>query len=160
MSFIKKFKYQLKIKYLRKFRYYFKKKFPKINRVIKIFKNKENFKFEGWDMYLKLYSPWDQPNKNYTLDTFENINNELYALVKNKKFILSQFSNSHDIFDVLNTLRWRHYLVVYTAHLALTRTKSKNFVECGVCDGLTIFLRLKQLIYLIVIIIYTIHGML
>ena len=116
-----------------------KKKFPKINRVIKVFRNKENFQFEGWDMYLKLYSPWDQPNKNLTFDMFEAINNKIYKLVESKKFILSQFPNSHDIFDVLNGLRWRHYLIVYTSYLAISRTKSKNLVECGVCDGLTMF---------------------
>ena len=116
-----------------------KKKFPKINRVIKVFRNKENFQFEGWDMYLKLYSPWDQPNKNLTFDMFEAINNKIYKLIESKKFILSQFPNSHDIFDVLNSLRWRHYLIVYTSYLAISRTKSKNLVECGVCDGLTMF---------------------
>ena len=139
MSLFKDFKYNLRINYLRKLRFFFKKNFPKINRIVKIIKNKEKFQFEGWDMYLKLYSPWDKSNQNPTFDTFEKTNNKLYELVENNKFILSQFPKSHDIIDVLDSLRWRHYLVTYTAYLAITRTKSKNFVECGVCDGLTAF---------------------
>jgi hypothetical protein len=90
-------------------------------------------------MYLKSSSPWDEPNKNSTFQIFEKINNEMFQLIENKKFTLSQFSKSPDIFDVLNSLRWRHYLVVYTSILAISKTKSGNFVECGVCDGLTIF---------------------
>ena len=34
----------------------------------KVLRNKEKYKFEGWNMYLKFYSPWDQPNKNLTFD--------------------------------------------------------------------------------------------
>lgn len=129
---------------MKKLKNLFKKKFPNTNKAFKVLRNKEKFKFEGWNMHLKLYSPWDQPNKNLTFDNFEATNNEMYHLVKNKKFILSQFSEYDDIINVLNSLRWRHYLVSYSSHLAISRTKSKNLVECGVCDGLTIFYAFKS----------------
>ena len=139
MTFIKDFKNSLRVKYLRKIRYFSQNKFPKINKILRILKNKDKFNFEGWNMHLKSHSPWQFNNKNRVNETFQSIENDINDLIKENKFELTQFKNSHDIFDVLKQLRWRHYLVSYTSSLANKITKSKTLVECGVADGLTMF---------------------
>jgi hypothetical protein len=91
--------------------------------------------------------PW-QKTLNKESKDFEKINDKMKTLVKSNKFILSQIlkeekKKKKKISHVLNTLdqlKWRHYIVYITALLAIKNQKEKlNFVECGVCDGLTIF---------------------
>ena len=139
MSSFRKVKYFLRIKYLRRFRYFLKKKFPKTHKILRILRDKDKFNFVGWNMHLKSHSPWQFNNKNKIYEKFKSTENEINKLILENKFELTQFKNSHDIFDVLNQLRWRHYLVVYTASLANLLTSCKNLVECGVADGLTIY---------------------
>jgi len=44
-------------------------------------------------------------------------------------------------------LRWRHYIVFWTARWAATvpASSAPNFVECGVCDGLTAYFALRAI---------------
>jgi hypothetical protein len=65
----------------------------------------------------------------------------LRSIVQQGKFVLSQFAESPNKDVVLDELRWRHYLVYWSALYAAqnTATSKKNYAECGVCDGLTIF---------------------
>jgi len=46
-----------------------------------------------------------------------------------------------DQIEFLDELNWRHYIVFWSATYAIKNTKIEqtNLVECGVCDGLTIF---------------------
>ena len=103
--------------------------------------------FNGWGMITYTNLPW-QNTKNKESIEFEKINNKMKLLVKSNKFKLSQIlkeekEKKKKINHVLNTLdqlKWRHYIVYISALLAIKNQKKKiNLVECGVCDGLTIF---------------------
>jgi len=66
-------------------------------------------------------------------------------MVRQGKFVLSQFSAKPDKDEVLDELQWRHYVVYWSALYAAQNTEicRKNYAECGVCDGLTIFYALS-----------------
>ena len=59
-------------------------------------------------------------------------------LICSKKIRLTQF-RQNCVVEVVAALRWRHYFVHWTASEAahLESSSTKNFVELGVCDGLT-----------------------
>ena len=108
-----------------------------------------NLTFTGWGMTTNTNPPWTSNNNNEALK-FEKINNKLIQLIKDEKFILTQFSmkekgkNKKEEIEIyllaLDTLKWRHLIVYYSFLLAKKFTqKEMNIVECGVCDGLTIF---------------------
>ena len=81
--------------------------------------------------------------KNKTSIGYKNAESKILDRLKKKKFYLSQFSykikNFQDNLDIIKDLRYRHYYVYYSSLLAFNNTSSKNIVECGVCDGLTVF---------------------
>ena len=105
--------------------------------------------FAGWGMTTATNPPWTYNNNNEIIK-FEEINNKLIQLIKDEKFILTQFrmkeegkNRKEEIENYLLTLdafKWRHLIVYYSFLLAKKFTqKEMNIVECGVCDGLTIF---------------------
>ena len=105
--------------------------------------------FTGWGMTTTTNPPWTFNNNNEIIK-FEEINNKLIQLIKDEKFILTQFrmkekgkNKKKEIEDYLlnlDALKWRHLIVYYSFLLAKKFTqKEMNIVECGVCDGLTIF---------------------
>lgn len=100
-------------------------------------------KFNGWGLISERDLPWDSIYKNNHLKNFEKIEKKLLYKIKNKKFYLSQFKSFQNSFkknyDILNGLKYRHYYVYLSTLIADKNTKSQNYVECGVCDGLTIF---------------------
>ncbi len=109
--------------------------------------------FNGWGMITYTNLPW-KDTKNEDSIKFEKTNKRMISLIKDKKFNLSQIlkeerKNNNKINHVLKTLeelKWRHYVVFISALLALKNSKKKiNLVECGVCDGLTIFYVLNAL---------------
>ncbi len=108
-----------------------------------------NFTFAGWGMTTTTNPPWTYNNNNEIIK-FEEIDNKLIQHIKNEKFILTQFgmkekskNTKREIENYLLTLKelkWRHLIVYYSFLLAKKFThKEMNIVECGVCDGLTIF---------------------
>ena len=108
-----------------------------------------NFTFVGWGMTTTTNPPWTYNNNNEIIK-FEEINNKLIQHIKDEKFILTQFgmkekskNTKREIENyllTLNDLKWRHLIVYYSFLLAKKFThKEMNIVECGVCDGLTIF---------------------
>jgi hypothetical protein len=108
-----------------------------------------NFTFAGWGMTTTTNPPWTYNNNNEIIK-FEEIDNKLIQHIKNEKFILTQFgmkekskNTKKEIENYLLTLKelkWRHLIVYYSFLLAKKFThKEMNIVECGVCDGLTIF---------------------
>lgn len=108
-----------------------------------------NLTFDGWGMTTTTNPPWTYNNNNEIIK-FEEINNKLIQLFKDGKFILTQFrikdgkKNKKEEIEkclkTLDTLKWRHLIVYYSFLLAKKFTqKEMNIVECGVCDGLTIF---------------------
>ena len=91
--------------------------------------------FSGWGMVTHTHPPWlsDDP----TSRDFLVAHNELTELVVSGRFKLSQFDGT-DLRAVMASLMWRHYVVFWSA-----RHCPGNLVECGVCDGLTVWYALK-----------------
>ena len=132
---------------MKKIRNLFRKKFPKINKIFKILRDDIDFRFSGWGMNIRNYSPWDTSSKNIVFSEFNKSHQKLLELVINKKFTINEFTLSMfggDEIQLLNDLRWRHYIVHFTASLAFSQTNSKNIVECGVCDGMTAFFAINK----------------
>ena len=122
-----------KIKFLKTLKMKIKKK--KINKHIQ---------FQGWGMTTTQAPPWIGVSTNKTYIEFNKAEKILFKNIKLKKFNLSQFSNEKNILEVLKSLRYRHYIVYYSSLLAFSGTKSRNIVECGVCDGLTVFFAINK----------------
>jgi O-methyltransferase len=101
--------------------------------------------FSGWGMTTSTTTPpWVNsfPGKELEqVSGFEAANHEMFERVRDSKFALSQFSNEKNPIEVLSGLQWRHYFVYWSAFYAARRAEGavKNLVECGVCDGLTVF---------------------
>jgi len=104
--------------------------------------------FRGWGMTTVANLPWSQPAafSGFEAD-YSDCNKFLNNLISSKSFTLSQFSAENDISSVLEGLMWRHYIVYWSASFAAKNTKirSKNLVECGVCDGLTAYFAMTAL---------------
>ena len=112
-----------------------------------------NISFNGWGMIATTNLPWKNTSNIDSLN-FERINLSLIKLVKKKKFIISQLlreekkekNKINHVLKTLEELKWRHYIVYISALLAKKSSKKNiNFVECGVCDGLTIYYALNAL---------------
>jgi len=131
--------------------------FPKFFQIIFLILNKvdsdklesliKDQKFFGWGLTSTRSPPWIGTSKNKTYYGFQIIKDELLKKIESNKFYLSQFYNSPEIKDAakhLNELDYRHYVVYYSSLLAFENTQSRNIVECGVCDGLTIFFAMNK----------------
>jgi hypothetical protein len=93
--------------------------------------------FVGWKMATGTLPPWSNGGSNSLSIAFAKCDEDLAFNVLSRKVILTQFRQ-----DSVNTevaqLRWRHYIVYWSATVAsLLAGNDKNFVEMGVCDGLT-----------------------
>lgn len=101
--------------------------------------------FRGWGMSTFTHTPWGSATEHGEVEAnFNHTYIQLVELVRNKLFNLTQFKGENQI-KVLEALLWRHYIVFWSASFAAknTRNGAKNFVECGVCDGLTSFFALS-----------------
>ena len=95
--------------------------------------------FKGWGMVTYTLTPWNNDNH---LSEFEKSNNIIVKKIKNNEIILSQFSHYSNtkLWNEMTNLQWRHYIVYWSTEYVMNKvTNSNNFVECGVCDGLTIY---------------------
>ncbi len=104
--------------------------------------------FEGWGMTTTTRTPWENDGNHFLTKSFSEAHNKIKNLVKNNKFILSQFPQMFpgiDQLKFLDELSWRHYIVYWSTVYAIKNTKvdHNNLVECGVCDGLTIYYALS-----------------
>lgn len=102
--------------------------------------------FSGWGMTTtSTYPPWLDKNSNScpaVVKGFNSAHEEIIKRVSKNKFLLSQIpGNIEKQIQLLESLKWRHYLVYWSARLAAQQSlkKETNFVECGVCDGLSLF---------------------
>ncbi|MBC7751023.1 MAG: hypothetical protein H7Z73_04795, partial [Candidatus Saccharibacteria bacterium] len=99
--------------------------------------------FHGWGLTSITSPPWNGGGTNSLAQNFSRADALLKTLVQDKKFVLSQFKHmsAADEMKFLGELNWRHYMVYWSSAYAVKNTESaiKNFAECGVCDGLTIF---------------------
>ena len=131
--------------------------FPKLFQIIFIILNKvesdeleilvKDIKFSGWGLSSTRSPPWIGTSKNKTYYGFKIVKEELLEKIKSNKFYLSQFYNSPEVkkpLKYLNEMDYRHYVVYYSSLLAFENTESRNIVECGVCDGLTIFFAMNK----------------
>jgi hypothetical protein len=132
---------------MKNIKYLLKKIFPKLYTIMKIIFNKHelNIKFSGWGMKIEQSPPWMGTVKVPLSINFLKIKKKLIRRIKSNKFILSQFlnephiNNTQDVIKQLNELDYRHFIIYYATNSSYNNTKSKNIVECGVCDGLTVF---------------------
>ncbi len=94
--------------------------------------------FVGWKMATATCPPWSNGGSNALAISFTNCDTELAELIASRKVILSQFRPASVSTEVMQ-LRWRHYIVYWSATVAsrIAGGGDKNFVEMGVCDGLT-----------------------
>lgn len=111
----------------------------------------KNIKYYGWGLSSSCHTPWDGYSKNKTSLEFELANDRLIKKIKNKNFFLSQFCHDgskslEEILEIINELKYRHYVVYYSALVAYENTNSRNIAECGVCDGLTAFFAINKFI--------------
>ena len=131
--------------------------FPKFFQIIFLILNKvdsdeletlvKDLKFSGWGLTSTRSPPWIGISKNKTYLGFKIIKDELLKKIESDKFYLSQFYNSPGVqnpMKYLNEMDYRHYVVYYSALLAFENTKSRNIVECGVCDGITVFFAMNK----------------
>lgn len=100
-------------------------------------------KFNGWGLISQRDMPWDSKYENKYLKNFKKIEKKFLKKIKDRTFNLSQFNSFENSYEknfyILLGLKYRHYYVYLSTLIANRNTKSNNYVECGVCDGLTIF---------------------
>jgi len=100
-------------------------------------------KFNGWGLISQRDMPWDSKFENKYLKNFKKIEKKFLKKIKDRTFNLSQFNSFENSYEknfyILLGLKYRHYYVYLSTLIANRNTKSNNYVECGVCDGLTIF---------------------
>jgi len=104
--------------------------------------------FDGWGM--KTYHrtpPWigmeDGLGKSFSI-----VNDSVIKSGQSGQLYLSQFAESMDIVSLLRELSWRHFIIFWSVHHVFKSvgvSAHKNFVECGVCDGLTIMYALRAM---------------
>jgi len=143
-------KYQIK-KNKDKNKSFLSKKFNTIKNFIKkkySFSNKNKYKisFSGWGMETTFPSPPWINSTNVDDINFVSCHENLKLLVSNKEFFLSQFSlPDTNYIKILDELKWRSYIIYNSIICSINLSKNNDFkiVECGVCDGLTIFYALS-----------------
>tara|TARA_Y100000389_G_C17360848_1_gene463664 strand:+ start:58 stop:951 length:894 start_codon:yes stop_codon:yes gene_type:complete len=109
-------------------------------------KDLDNLSFSGWGMTTTFSKPPWRNSKSIDNQNFNNFHDELNQLIIKKEFFLSQFYLPDTNYEkVLEELKWRSYIIYNSTLLSLNFAKGKkhNIVECGVCDGLTVFFALK-----------------
>jgi hypothetical protein len=104
--------------------------------------------FSGWGMNTYTLTPWCNGGGNDLAWDFLKTNEELLSKVNEGKFNLLQFKDIPDKKRELDSLMWRHYIVFWSARYAAKIANNypvKNLIECGVCDGLTIYFAMSSL---------------
>jgi len=131
---------------IKKFKRFIKKNLPKTFKILKLLKQKNNdISFDGWGLLTtSTNSPWENDNKNSKI--FNRIHSKILDDIKKRNFIDTTPGNDiHDSIETLECLKWRHYIIYISVNLALDSNNKKNFVECGVGDGLSISYVLDQI---------------
>lgn len=94
--------------------------------------------FVGWKMATGTRVPWHDGGSNTLAQAFAQCDRELAGYIDLRQVVLSQFQPK-SVMTEITQLRWRHYLVYWSATVAsrIAGGDQRNFVEMGVCDGLT-----------------------
>ncbi len=109
--------------------------------------------FIGWyGMSLRTLPPWintSSKSKNKLGQEFLHADKELRELVLKGEFRILQFEQYKNVglFELLDGLMYRHYIVFWSAIIAANNTNSKlkNYVEVGVADGLCMYFTNKAI---------------
>ncbi len=129
---------------IKKIKYFFWNNFPKTVKIYGALFNKNPFNtFKGWGLITTgNQPPWFLKNISSSKENkkFLEIHNNFKKNVKNNNFKLSQYENEPNQDEIIDGLRWRHYILFWSAlFIQNTNVKNKNFVECGVADGMSIY---------------------
>ena len=94
--------------------------------------------FAGWKMATGTQVPWYGGGGNQRARSFAECDARMADLVARREVLLTQF-RQESVDSEVGALKWRHYFVHWTASEAvrLSGSAENNFVELGVCDGLT-----------------------
>jgi O-methyltransferase len=94
--------------------------------------------FSGWKMATGTQVPWYRGGANQRARSFAECDARVADLVARREVLLTQF-RQESVDSEVAALKWRHYFVHWTASEAacLKSSHENNFVELGVCDGLT-----------------------
>ncbi len=94
--------------------------------------------FVGWKMATGTRVPWHEGGSNTLAQAFAKCDQDLAGYIASRKVVLTQF-RPKSVTTEVTQLRWRHYLVYWSATVAsrIAGNGPRNFVEMGVCDGLT-----------------------
>jgi len=94
--------------------------------------------FVGWKMATGTRVPWHEGGSNTLAQAFAKCDQDLAGHIASRNVVLTQFRPKSVATEVAQ-LRWRHYLVYWSATVAsrIVESEPRNFVEMGVCDGLT-----------------------
>lgn len=89
--------------------------------------------FQGWGMSTEALPPWDQGLDEQTfLRTHQHIKTGF------------AFSGGHNISDDLDNVRWRNWGIAFAVRYALARCTVPGLVECGVGEGMTALVALRE----------------
>lgn len=99
--------------------------------------------FSGWGMTTNTFTPWGAQSNALAKD-FLNAHRKIVKAVTGGQFKLAQWDASKDKEALLSGLMWRHYIVFWSARY-IQKLECKNIVECGVCDGLTVYFAMTAL---------------
>lgn len=111
--------------------------------------NRTNTYFVGWGMTTSNYPPWHLGKGDGCSRSFHDTNEKVLALVSDGSFQLTQLRNltvdAREEF--VRGLGWRHFIVQWSVLWAAreNRKSAVVLVECGVCDGMTIYYALRAL---------------
>ncbi len=108
---------------------------------------KKHPEFRGWGMTTNSFPPWYKGGGDDVSKDFLKAHEGIFANVSKGRFKLTQYENVQDKAARLRELMWRHYVVFWTVQYAsyAARDKTINLVECGVCDGLTVYFAMSAL---------------
>ena len=105
--------------------------------------------FVGWGMTTRTYPPWHQGTGDSVSIAFYDTNEEFLAMVREGSFNLTQLRdlNVDAREEFVRGLSWRHFIVQWSVLWAARGSRSSDvvLVECGVCDGMTIYFAMKAL---------------
>ena len=105
-----------------------------------IYTSRDKYGWFGWHMFTLATPPWIGEDK--TSRDFNKVHNNFIKSVNSGVFKLSQLPRKGKRLEhFLNGPKWRNYIIFWSAKYAInaTNSKQKNFVECGVCDGMSAY---------------------
>jgi hypothetical protein len=114
------------------------RRFPKIYQCAAVLRGPP-ITFSGWGMTNFTSPPWSSQNSS-DIAAFEATDALVKKAVASGRIRLSQFAGQ-DVARMIDILKWRHYIVYWTAAHAVRSTggDTGRLVECGVCDGMSIY---------------------